>query len=287
MKRQSGRHKTFTYGAALLAFLCFMCICMPVFASSGKVKVAFFPMNGFHIYSEIDGYGGLDVAYLEELSIYTGWDIEYVMCESWNEALEKLEAKEVDLVGSAQYSDERAETFEYASLSSGYTYGCLFVEKDSVIDFEDFDRMRDMTFGVVESYVRKAEFLEYIDRNGISEPQLKEYETSQELQAALKGGEIDVAVHTLTEVEEGQCLVGKFAYAPYYYMTWKGNEQLISELNIGIEALYMDNPSLEQELISAYYENRWENFAAEEQQYIDRGERSGSVFIRIQSPYPM
>ena len=46
MKRQSGRHKTFTYGAALLAFLCFMCICMPVFASSGKVKVAFFPMNG-------------------------------------------------------------------------------------------------------------------------------------------------------------------------------------------------------------------------------------------------
>ncbi len=272
MKRQSGRHKTFTYGAALLAFLCFMCICMPVFASSGKVKVAFFPMNGFHIYSEIDGYGGLDVAYLEELSIYTGWDIEYVMCESWNEALEKLEAKEVDLVGSAQYSDERAETFEYASLSSGYTYGCLFVEKDSVIDFEDFDRMRDMTFGVVESYVRKAEFLEYIDRNGISEPQLKEYETSQELQAALKGGEIDVAVHTLTEVEEGQCLVGKFAYAPYYYMTWKGNEQLISELNIGIEALYMDNPSLEQELISAYYENRWENFAAEEQQYIDRGE---------------
>ncbi|MCI9346613.1 MAG: transporter substrate-binding domain-containing protein [Lachnospiraceae bacterium] len=272
MKRQSGRHKTFTYGAALLAFLCFMCICMPVFASSGKVKVAFFPMNGFHIYSEIDGYGGLDVAYLEELSIYTGWDIEYVMCESWNEALEKLEAKEVDLVGSAQYSDERAETFEYASLSSGYTYGCLFVEKDSVIDFEDFDRMRDMTFGVVESYVRKAEFLEYIDRNGISEPQLKEYETSQELQAALKGGEIDVAVHTLTEVEEGQCLVGKFAYAPYYYMTWKGNEQLISELNIGIEELYMDNPSLEQELISAYYENRWENFAAEEQQYIDRGE---------------
>ncbi len=33
----------------------------------------------------------------------------------------------------------------------------------------------------------------------------------------------------------------------------------------------MDNPTLEQELISTYYENRWENFAAEEQQYIDRG----------------
>ncbi len=271
MNNKCRNHKLYPFFAGLLVLVCAMCFCMPVFASPQKVKVAFFPMNGFHTYSEADGYGGMDVAYLEALRVYTGWDISYVMCDSWNEALEKLEAKEVDLVGSAQYSEERAEIFEFASLSSGYTYGCLFVEKDSSMDFEDFDRMRDMTFGVVESYVRKPEFFEYLDRNGIASPRLKEYATTQELQAALGSGEIDVAAHTLTEVEEGQCLVGKFAYAPYYYMTWKGNEQLIAELNIGIEELYMDNPTLEQELISTYYENRWENFAAEEQQYIDRG----------------
>ena len=271
MKKKSGKRKIYQFLTGMLVLVCVICFCTPVCAGSRKVRVAFFPMNGFHIYSETDGYGGMDVAYLEELRVYTGWDIEYVMCESWNEALLKLEAKEVDLVGSAQYSEERAETFEFASLSSGYTYGCLFVEKDSSMDFEDFDRMRDMTFGVVESYVRKPEFFEYLDRNGIAQPKLMEFGTTQELQAALKSGEIDVAAHTLTEVEEGQCLVGKFAYAPYYYMTWKGNEQLIAEMNIGIEELYMDNPTLEQELISAYYENRWENFAAEEQQYIDRG----------------
>ncbi len=271
MKKRRGNRKIHKYLMAILVFLCAMCFCMPVFASPRKVRVAFFPMNGFHIYSENDGYGGLDVAYLEALCVYTGWDITYVMCDSWNDALEKLEAREVDLVGSAQYSEERSEFFEYASLSSGYTYGCLFVEKDTSVDFEDFDSMRDMIFGVVESYVRKDEFLEYLDRNGISQPHLREYKTTQELQTALKSGEIDVAAHTLTEVEEGQCLVGKFAYAPYYYITWKGNEQLVSEMNIGIEELYMDNPTLEQELITIYYENRWENFAAEEQQYIDRG----------------
>lgn len=258
--------------SGILLFLCaVMCCRMSVFASPHKVKVAFFPMNGFHTYSESDGYGGMDVAYLEELRIYTGWDIVYVMCDSWNEALEMLEEKEVDLVGSAQYSEERAEVFEFASLSSGYTYGCLFVEKDSSMAFEDFEGMKDMTFGVVESYVRKGEFLEYLDRNGIAKPRLKEFGTTRELQAALKSGEIDVAAHTLTEVEEGQCLVGKFAYAPYYYMTWKGNEQLIAELNIGIEELYMDNPTLEQKLFGVYYENRRENFAADEQRYIDGG----------------
>lgn len=111
MKKRRGNRKIHKYLMAILVFLCAMCFCMPVFASPRKVRVAFFPMNGFHIYSENDGYGGLDVAYLEALCVYTGWDITYVMCDSWNDALEKLEAREVDLVGSAQYSEERSEFF--------------------------------------------------------------------------------------------------------------------------------------------------------------------------------
>lgn len=247
-------------------------ICAPVYArESPAVRVAFFPMQGYHIYSDTDGYGGMEVAYLNELNVYTGWNIEYVDCDSWDDALKKLEAKEVDLVGTAQYSLERAQKFAYAALPSGYTYGCLFVEGDSDLSFEDFDRMRDMQFGVVGSYIRKGEFLEYLRQNGIDKPHLREFETTRQLQEALENGEIDVAAHTLTEVRRDQCLVGKFSYAPYYYITWKGNEQLLEELNRGIEGLDMDGPTLEQELISRYYGDRRENFAANERQLIDEG----------------
>ncbi len=236
------------------------------------VKVAFFPMEGFHSYSEAEGYGGMDVAYLEELCNYTGWKLEYVMCDSWDDALDRLEAKELDLVGSAQYSMERQEKFEYASLDSGYTFGCLFVEEDSDLAFEDFGSMRNMTFGVVRSYVRREEFLEYLDRNGIGDPKLREFGTTLEMQEALGAGDIDVGVHTLTEVREGQCLIGKFAYAPFYYITWKGNQGLLHELNMGIDALKMDFPSLEQELVNRYYGERRENFKAEEQAFINGGQ---------------
>ena len=37
------------------------------------VRVAFFPMQGYHTYSETEGYDGVDVAYLKELCTYTGW----------------------------------------------------------------------------------------------------------------------------------------------------------------------------------------------------------------------
>lgn len=247
------------------------------------VKVAFFPMEGFHVRTE-DGYGGMDVSYLTELRRYTGWNIEYVDCESWDEALVKLEAKEVDLVGSAQYSEDRAAIFDYAALSSGYTFGCLFVEVDSDLAFEDFGRMKEMTFGIVKSYVRKKEFLDYLALNGIDRPNLLEYDTTRKLQEALQAGEIDVAAHTLTEVEKEQPLVGKFSYAPFYYITWKGNDLLLAELNLGIERLKMDVPALDQELTVRYYGEHRESFAAKELQLIHSGKTVKVGFYKETRP---
>lgn len=251
---------------------------------SRTVRVAFFPMNGFHDYSKEDGYSGMDVAYLEELCGYTGWEIEYVDCSSWDDALAKLKAKEVDLVGSAQYSEERAQIYDYARLPCGYTFGCLYVQEGNSIAFEDFDQMKDKKFGVVESYIQKPAFLEYLNRNGIGNPTLREYGTTKELQEAIESGEIDIAVHSLTEIQEGQCLVGKFAYEPFYYITWKDNKSLLDELNLGIEELKMDYPALEQELMSAYYGERRENFAAHELQFINQNKTIKIGFYKDTQP---
>ncbi len=272
---------------ALLQVIVFFIAIFPVDISAKEVRnvrVAFFPMEGFHTYSENGGYGGVDADYLDELCHFTGWKIEYVKCSSWDDALQKLEEKKVDLVGSAQYSEERAGIYDYAALASGYTFGCLFVQEDSDLAFEDFGRMKDMTFGVVESYIRKKDFLDYLGQNGIRNPELQEYDTTQELQEALRSGQIDVAVHTLTEVGRGQCLVGKFAYAPCFYITWKGNQALLQELNLGIQELKMVQPVLEQELIARYYGDRRENFAPDERNYIDQGNKVKIGFYRDTRP---
>jgi len=160
----------------------------------------------------------------------------------------------------------------------------LFVEEGSDLAFEDFDRMKDMTFGVVESYIRRKEFLDYLRQNQIPDPQIREYDTTQELQEALRSGQIDVAAHTLTEVAKGQCLVGKFAYAPCFYVTWKGNKSLLKELNLGIQELKMIHPLLEQELIARYYSDRRENFAADERNYIDQGNKVRNGFYKDTRP---
>ena len=255
--------------------LCLTCLLISsnVYAAEQKkVRVAFFPMDGFHIVNDDGTYGGIDVEYLHEISHYTTWDFEYVVCESWNDALQKLANKEVDLVGSAQYSAERAEIYTYADLSSGYTFGVIATNPGSNTAYEDFHAMKNFTFGMVKDYVREAEFYEYMLYNGVENPSVIKYETTADMQMALDEGKIDAFVHTFTEVETGQRLLGRFAPRPFYYITYQGNDELIRELNKAIADVKMNQPELETDLMNQYYYDRFDKtiiLTTEEKLYLE------------------
>lgn len=240
-------------------------------AEKRLLKVAFFPMDGYHILNEDGSYGGMDVEYLNALCEYTDWEIEYVQCNSWEEALQMLSDKQVDLVGSAQYSAERAKVYQYAELSSGYTFGVIATNPESSIAYEDFTAMQNITFGMVENYVRRDEFLQYLLDHGIENPTIIEYASTSDLQNALSEGKIDALVHTFTEVQEGQRLIGRFAPRPFYYMTYQGNDDVMRELNQAAADLKMNQPGLETELMNTFYYSRFDKTALltiEENKYI-------------------
>ena len=271
MKRQRRRMKRLLN---IISVVCLMGLVGTVtaYAKEQTVRVAFFPMEGYHIIEEDGSFGGMDVEYLEMISEYTDWNIEYVICESWNDALQKLSDKEVDLVGSAQYSSARAEVYDYADLSSGYTYGVIATNADSTIAYEDFEAMQNITFGVVKNYVRYNEFIQYLNANNITEPQILEYETTEDLQAALDAGEVDAFVHTFMEIKEGQRLIGRFAPRPIYYITYKGNTGVLQDLNEAIADVKMSRPELEADLMNQFYESRWDKtviFSTDEKKYME------------------
>lgn len=126
-------------------------------AEKRMVRVAFFPMGGYHETLADGSLTGMDVEYLENLGDYVNWNVEYISCDSWDDALRMLADKEVDLVGSAQYSAARAEICRYADLASGYTFGAIAVQGDSSLAYEDFGAMQELTYGCVSTYVRKQE----------------------------------------------------------------------------------------------------------------------------------
>lgn len=229
-------------------------------AKEGKeVRVAFFPMNSYHTVLEDGSYGGIDVEYLSALSLYTDWKIKYVSCDNWEDALDKLQKKEVDLVGSAQYSKERAKIFTYATVPSGNTFGVIFITDESPLAYEDFDAMKSMTFGVTKDYVKYTEFMEYLSKNGIKTPKIKKYDSTDALMEALDREEIQIAAHTFMELRDHNKVVGQFAHQPFYYITWKGNEDMMEELDEAQSMLTMDRPELKTELMNNLYQSKLEN----------------------------
>lgn len=244
-------------------------------AEKRLVKVAFFPMDGYHVREADGSYGGMDVEYLNAICEYTDWNVEYVECASWEEALQLLSEKKVDLVGSAQYSEERAESYQYADLASGYTFGVIATNPEKTIAYEDFEAMQGITFGMVENYVRKNEFLEYLSDHGIKNPQIRYYESTDQLQQALDQGEIDAFVHTFAEIKEGQRLIGRFAPRPFYYISYPGNEDMMRELNQAVADVKMNQLELESELMNKFYYSRFDKvtlLTTEEKQYLEEKE---------------
>lgn len=213
----------------------------------------------------------MDVSYLRALCDYVDWEIEYVKCDSWEQALQLLGEKKVDLVGSAQYSAGRAEMYEYADLASGYTFGVIATNADGTIAYEDFAAMRGVVFGMVKDYVRKEEFRQYLADHAIYSPLVIEYESTEKLQEALSAGEVDAMVHTFTEIREGQRLIGRFAPRPFYYITYQGNDDVMRELNQAIADLKINQPELEAELMNAFYYSRFDKAAlltTDEKEYL-------------------
>ena len=263
------------YLASLLVFFTLMLVgvsLVNIYAKEErKVKVGFFPMEGYHEIANDGSYCGMDVKYLEALEEYVAWDIEYVVCDSWEDALKRLENKEIDLVGSAQYSEERAQIFDYADLSSGYTFGVIATLGESSLAYEDFEAIKEVAIGMVKGYVRSAEFYEYMRDSGIGNPNVIEYATTGEMHAALEKGEIQAYVHTFTEVKDGHRLIGRFAPRQFYYITYKGNDGLLAELNQAISDLKLKKPDLETQLMNEFYYDRFDNTAlltTEEKEYI-------------------
>lgn len=282
--------RDFLMGILCMGMLLWLCVCFKgdIYAAPKRlVKVAFFPMDGYHTVNADGSYGGMDVEYLDALCQYTDWEVEYIKCDSWEQALQMLQDKKVDLVGSAQYSEERAKVYQYADLASGYTFGVIATNPDSTIAYEDFAAMQQITFGMVKGYVRKSDFLQYLLDHGMDQPTVVEYENTARLKEALNVGEIDALVHSFTEVEEGQRLIGRFAPKPFYYITYPGNDDVMREMNQATADLKMDHPELETGLMNEFYYSRFDRTAllsTAENDYM--GERKKLVIGYLDGFYP-
>lgn len=220
-----------------------------------RVKVGIFSLGKFH---NIDANGepiGYSIDYLDKIKDHTHWDLEYVVCESWTDALERLEKGEIDLLAPAQRTEERINKYEFSTYSMGAECGVIYTleQKYGEIAYGDNASISQLVIGVPVEAPFTPYFYEYCEKNNIS-PQIQNYANTTEVMSALKNNEVDAIVTNIMFTDDDLSMLQRFQLDPVYYIMKKGNASLKNELDDAMTHIRMSDPSFEAELMAEYFQ---------------------------------
>ncbi|MDC7286262.1 transporter substrate-binding domain-containing protein [Blautia schinkii] len=246
-------------------------------ASAGRVvRVAYPLIDGFSEKDSNGRYSGLIVDYLNEMSKYTNWQYEYVE-GGYEELYTSLIAGDVDLMGGMFYEPSYEEELAYPDYNIGYNYGLLFARQDddSVRSY-DYESIKGKKIGVFEKATAKIERLKkFLDYNQI-DCELVYYTaddmTNDNLYQHLIDGEVDLLMGNDVENNGTFRVIAEFQAQPFYFVTKKGNDEVLNGLNDALAQISQCIP----EFASEHYAEHFQDirgikiaYTDEEKQYIE------------------
>lgn len=287
-KRRREKIAKILFGAVIV-YECFatqMLVYAKNLEPTGKtIRVGINGIEGFLAYDEEGNVAGYEQDYLRTVSTITGWNFQYVDIDHYYDGLEKLENKEIDLIGHCQITQEQMENFDYSSYSYGTEYTTFVTLKNNMAyEFEDFESFKGMTVALAKNDPMTDYFKEYMKENDFS-VKTEYYDTSEEALEALDDGKVEAAVISLMMCGDKYKILARFSPTPFYFMTWKGNEELLTELNAAMQNIKNTYPSLENDLLEIYYPvYNYQFFSAEEREFIASQDVLRVGYIQGRSP---
>ena len=234
------------------------------------IRVGLFSLGQFMGWDETGEACGYQVDYLNRIAEVTHWTYEFVDCQNWENAKDMLEAGQIDLLAPAQRTARLVDRFDFCGISMGLEATAIYTtaDRDDLL-FEDFASMKNLTYGIPEGTVFETEFVEdYSTAHGLT-PKIVKYANTTEILAALHRHEIDAAVTNIMFAAEDVKMLGWYSPAPIYFITAKGDQELLNQLDDAMVEIMVEEPDYMAQLESQYFpifHNA--QFTYEEQQYL-------------------
>ena len=226
---------------------------MPEKSDYKSVKAGIFYFDGYHTKDEADELSGYGIELLQMISKYSHLNMEYVGYDkSWNDMLSMLENGEIDLVTSARKNAEREETFAF-SLPVGRNSTVLSVlANNTKYHSGDYKTYDGMCIGLVAGSSQNNSLAEYAREKNFSYS-TKEFEDSQELEAALKDGSIDAILSSNLRKTYNERTLDTLMTENFYVIVRKDDTELLNEINYAIEQMDINDGDWDNTLFYKYY----------------------------------
>ena len=257
------------------------------------VRVAFPEQEGMSHIGRTGKVTGYNYDYLEKISEYTGWEMEYVAYPSQNgneavsAALQDLVNGKVDLLGPLLKNTYTEENFELPENSYGTVYTTLNALQSSSLHENNIQNMRLLRVGLWEqASTRNAEVLSFLESSNLNYTVLY-FGTSDEQVQALVDGRVDVISSVSLTPFDNTRIVARFAPRSYYFAAPKGQTELIEALNEAIQEIDYVQPTLQDALFDRYFRNTENTFVLSEtdRAYLEQMDELNVLCIDYDAPY--
>lgn len=215
---------------------------------------------------------GYTYTYMEKISEYTGWKIEYVPYNSGDfnkdvsDAMEDLSAGKVDFLGPLLKNEQTRSLYLFPERSYGTVYTALYALETSNLREDNAKMIDSLKVGLLKGAdTRNQEVMDYLDGEDFHY-KLTYYETEKEQYQALLNEEVDVISGISLSPVSGCRVIERFAPRSYYFAAAPGNTELVQELDNAIETLDLVQPSLQEVLFDRYFRDGKYVFAPTEKQ---------------------
>lgn len=252
--------------AILLSFMALLLALPPLAAhaeeaESKTIRVAFPTQEGMSFVGHSGKVTGYNYDYLEKISEYTGWQMDYVLYasndgnEAVGSALADLQNGNVDLMGPLLKNAATEEMFEFPEHSYGTVYTTLNALNSSGLREQNLFSLAVLRVGLWEqAETRNSEVLAFLESENLPY-EITYYDSADAQKQALTDGKVDVISSVSLSPIANTRIVAQFAPRPYYFAAPKGQTELAKQLDETIAKLNQTEPKLQDTLYDTYFRN--------------------------------
>ena len=217
------------------------------------VRLGYCDYSNFMAQNENGDLVGFAFEYLQEVNQYIGWNVEYVDCGSWENALSLLAEGQIDLLPAVHHTPQREEQMLFPALPMTYISTSLYTRaSDERYFYEDFSAFYGMRVGMVSASKNSEYFLSYAAEHSFTVIPVYYAESRQALAALDKGSVDAVAVANLGRGNSYR-RVAQFDANPVYLAVNRARPDLLEQLDRALYTLKLRSPDFETQLYAKYF----------------------------------
>ena len=220
------------------------------------IKVGFYDSDPYYIIDRDGGRSGYYHELMELVAKSLNLSYEYVDI-SMEEALEKLNNHEIDLLFGVAMTTERQTQYVYSKYYIAQDAMSIITNQE--IRFGELEALSGLTYGYINNSFSYEQFLQHLEQQGIN-VNIKAIDSMETLELLMTNRDIDFTlVSSYDKAFKQFNEIYKISSGPLYAVTYKGNEALMEKFNSYFELVSTKNNSLKN-LYNKYFNDYKKQF---------------------------